>query len=40
MADTLTDETVAEKNKALYWRFIQEVFNEGRIDNLDIEGLG
>jgi predicted SnoaL-like aldol condensation-catalyzing enzyme len=25
----------AEKNKAVYQRFIQEVFNEGRLDRLD-----
>jgi predicted ester cyclase len=24
-----------DKNKALYQRFIQEVFNEGKLDNLD-----
>lgn len=35
MADAHTNTTAAEKNKALYRRFIQEVFNEGRLDNLD-----
>ena len=27
--------TAAEKNKAIYQRFIQEVFNESRFDRLD-----
>jgi len=35
MPDTLTNTAVAEKNKAFYRRFIQEVFNEGRLENLD-----
>jgi predicted ester cyclase len=24
-----------EQNKALYWRYMQEIFNEGRLDSLD-----
>lgn len=30
-----SDHTDTERNKALYRRYIQEVFNEGRLDRLD-----
>ena len=33
--DTQTKTTAAEKNKEFYRCFIQEVFNEGRLDKLD-----